>query len=1051
MRNFTNQKFFQPNSLKLLICIGIFFSSMTSAFAIGVCTVNRLNTASQIPVGSFPRQVVAGDLNDDGAPDMVVVNGSSSSSSAQSATVLLNDRRGGFITFNTINYNLSISGVALNDFNQDGTLDLAVTGTNSSGSGATSALTVYFNNGNAVFTSQRTTSFANSVVALATGDFNQDGAVDVAAATSPSSSNFGAVTILLNNGFGVFTTGGNFSIGGVPRAVGVSDFNRDGIQDVVTVNTNGTGSLLLGAGGSNFQLASNFTVSPNSSSFFSAALAVGDLNNDSRDDLAIVSGDSNSFFVLLNNGAGFAAAVQTTFTNIDFRPRAVVIAQTVADASPDLNFAGNGNFSDSISAAVVVPGNGNGTFSAANAILAPTGITPVSLAVADFSGDGRNDLATANANSSDVSVLSNNGADRFGPNVFPTIANPTMIVAADFNGDGSLDTATATSQVTTNFGNTSVALGNGAGGVSLAQTLVGGTASVQALAAGDVNGDARVDLIVANAGSFPNSTIAIYLNSGNGTTLFSNVPQASFSINFNVRTLALGDFNNDGRRDLIATSSSNNLVAVFLGAATGVFSASTTFAAPVSNALATTGDFNGDGRLDLLLAGAGSNGAGAVFTLLGGGNGGFTQAAESVAVNSPTSVASGDFNGDGILDFATTGFSSFSGSNNSAVSVALGIGNGRFGAPAAYLVGADARSVTAADFNGDSRLDLITVNRTGNSVSILTNLGGGNFGQTDNFLAGIFPEQLVVGDFNRDGRADVATVNRGGNNVSIINNSCREAVSKTDYNGDGRSDYAIFRPTDLNWYALSSNLRDVRNQPFGNATDIQTPGDYDGDGITDFAVFRPANGVWYILRSSTNRSFSVAFGAGTDVPVANDYDGDGRTDIAVFRPSNGTWYIRQSANLQNQFVSYQFGQSGDRPVAADYDGDGRADIAVYRGGNWIVLRSANSSVSYQSFGIASDVLVPADYDGDGRVDLGVFRDGVWYILGSASNALRVENFGTPTDRTQPADYDGDGRTDVAVWRENEGIWYVLRSSDRQVSSVRWGMSGDVPVNSIYRY
>ena len=1050
MKIFMRQCAFQKGYFfKMLICFGILFSLSASSYAIGVCTVNKLNTGSLIPVGFNPRQVIAGDLDSDGAPDMVVISGSSSGST-NTATVLLNNMRGSFTSFNSISFNFTVSGATLADFNQDGTLDLAVAGTNSSGSSGTSSLVIYFNNGNGVFSTQNTFTFQGSVTGLATGDFNSDGAVDIALSNS-SGNNFGTVTVFLNNNFGNFNLAGNFSVGGVPRAIAVADFNGDGTQDVVTINTNATGSILSGNGAGNFQVATNFVVTTNSSSFFQVALAVGDLNNDNRPDLVVAGGDSNTFFTLLNNGGGFSNSVQTTFPSFDFRPRSIAIGQVIGDGNVDIVIAGSGSFGDAISATAILAGNGSGTFNVANAVYSPTGTSPTFVTIADFNGDGRNDLATTNSTSNDVSVLLNNGFDRFGPNTFPTTASAGVIVAADFNGDGNLDTATAALQPASgSTTNILISFGNGMGGVSGTQNVGAGN-GVQALITTDLNNDSRPDLIAAITSSSSGSanTIYVFLNTGNNLGLFSFPPSASFTLSFSIRAFAVGDFNNDGRRDLIASSSNSNSIAILLGTASGTFAAPTTFAAPVSNPLVTTGDFNNDGRLDLAVAGNASSGAGAIFILLGNGAGNFTQLSESVAVNNPTSITSGDFNGDSILDVAVTNTTNFS--NVSAVSVALGIGGGRFGQPTSYSVGNDARSIMAVDFNGDSRLDLIVANRASNSVSILTNTGNGNFTQAANFLAGIFPEQLAVGDFNNDGRNEVVTANRGGNNFSLITNSCQEAVTKTDFNGEGRSDFAVFRPSTGTWLVLSNDLREVRNQQFGTGTDIPTPGDYDGDGETDFAVFRPSNGTWYIFRSSTNRSFALAFGTNGDIPVANDYDGDGRTDIAVYRPSNGTWYIRRGLTTQSQFSAFRFGISTDRPVPADYDGDGRADLAVYRDGTWIILRSSNSSVVIQPFGIASDIPVIGDYDGDGKSDLAVYRSGVWYIFQSRTSSLRVESFGTASDRPQPADYDGDSRTDIAVFRPSEGNWFVLRSSDRQFRSVTFGTTGDIPVASLYGY
>ncbi len=1009
------------------------------------------NTSSLISVGLNPRQVVTGDLDGDGFQDAVVLNGSASNSSII-ATVLINDQRGNLSPFNNVSFNFSASDIKLADLNQDGALDLAVSSI-SNFSGGQSALVVYFNNGNGIFTSQNTFNFpGSSSVALGTGDFNGDGANDIAVATI-GGNNTGFVSIFLNNGFGNFNLAGNLSVGGGPRDLKVADFNGDGISDVVTVNNNSTGSLLLGNSSGNFQLATNFSVTATNLNSSSLIFTAGDLNNDNRPDLVISSFDSNTFAVLLNNGVSFATPVQTTFSDFTVRIRSLTIGQVVGDGNSDIIFGVGGSSSDSISEAAILTGNGSGTFTTTSPTIAPTGSSPGAVVIADFNNDNRNDIITANAFSNDVSVLLNNN-DKFGPSVFATSPNSSLIAAADFNGDGNLDTIAAATQT---FGSPNfissflISFGDGRGGISSTRRF-GPTNGNQAIITTDFNNDSRPDLIAAtnNGSNTSVAQLSIYLN--NGTPQIFPFPESfTVSLNFPVRNLVVGDFNNDGRKDIVVSSSTSNTIALLLGTSGGNVASPILLAAPVSAPVVTAGDFNNDGNLDLAVAGnnTSSSGSGAIFILLGGGNGSFTQVSESVSVFSPNSITSGDFNGDSISDIAvTTVFNGFN--NSSSIGIVFGTGSGRFSLPTYYAVGQDAKSIMAVDFNGDNRPDLIAANRASNSFSVLINNGNGNFSQASNFLAGIFPEAIAVGDFDKDGRNDVVTANRGGINFSIITNSCQEAVTKTDYNGEGRSDFAVFRPSNNTWYVLTNNLNINKIQQFGSSTDILTPGDYDGDGITDFAVYRPSNGTWYVLRSSTNRAFAVPFGTEGDIPVANDYDGDGRTDIAVYRPSNGTWYIRQTLTFQSQVRSVQFGAAADRPVPADYDGDGRADVAVFRpsNGTWYYLGSQVGFRGMQ-FGVSTDVTVPGDYDGDGKTDIAVFREGIWYIFQSLTNSFRAENFGATTDRPQPADYDGDGKTDVAVWRPTNGNWYIIRSSDRQIRAVKWGETTDIPVTSLY--
>jgi hypothetical protein len=267
-----------------------------------------------------------------------------------------------------------------------------------------------------------------------------------------------------------------------------------------------------------------------------------------------------------------------------------------------------------------------------------------------------------------------------------------------------------------------------------------------------------------------------------------------------------------------------------------------------------------------------------------------------------------------------------------------------------------------------------------------------------------------------------------------------------DFDGDFRTDIAIFRPGNGQWWYLpSASPPGSVTVTFGQSGDIPVPADYDGDGRTDVAVYR--NGTWFVLQSTTQNVLSVAFGQPGDKPVPSDYNGDGYADIAVFRPSDGTWYIRPTGG-DGGYYGVPYGLSTDRPVPGDYDADGIADVAVYRPlvGAWIVHQSSNGQDVYTQFGLSSDRVVPADYDGDGRTDRAVFRPstGTWHILQSIDGRYVQVQHGVAGDQVAAGDYDGDGKADQAVFRPSTGIWYVHQSRDGDLAT-SFGAPGDVAV------
>jgi hypothetical protein len=287
----------------------------------------------------------------------------------------------------------------------------------------------------------------------------------------------------------------------------------------------------------------------------------------------------------------------------------------------------------------------------------------------------------------------------------------------------------------------------------------------------------------------------------------------------------------------------------------------------------------------------------------------------------------------------------------------------------------------------------------------------------------------------------------------------RRVTQTSDFDGDRKSDYAVWRPSTGVWWVIRSSDHRVTTQHwggvFGSFDDVPVPGDYDGDGRTDVAVWRKSTNVWWVLRSSDNGALTRPFGEAGDVPVPGDYDGDGRTDFAVWHPSSGVWEVMHSTTGSIVTRQWGFGHApfNDVPVPADYDGDAVTDMAVWRAstGVWYIIRSRDGGVNQVQWGVDRDIPVPADYDGDRRVDLAVWRPstGVWWVIRSSDGRVRTRQWGfgfAPyNDVPVPADYDGDSRADYAVWRSADGVWYVIPSSTGVGFTRQWGLSNDIPV------
>jgi hypothetical protein len=180
------------------------------------------------------------------------------------------------------------------------------------------------------------------------------------------------------------------------------------------------------------------------------------------------------------------------------------------------------------------------------------------------------------------------------------------------------------------------------------------------------------------------------------------------------------------------------------------------------------------------------------------------------------------------------------------------------------------------------------------------------------------------------------------------------------------------------------------------------PADYDGDGATDFAVWRPETGIWYLRTSNSGYVPSYfKWGKLGDQPIPADYDGDRREDLAVYRVTEGIWYIIESSTGSPATIDFGAGSCCSKTaIAQDFTGDLKADLVHYTSdGIWLIRASEDETVRSSEFGVTGPIVysVPADYDGDGRSDLGIYRDGDWYTFQSLTATQVNYRFGLSQD------------------------------------------------------
>ena len=704
--------------------------------ALAAAQNNLFTMISPTAVASLPLAIATGDFNGDGIMDEAVT-----SSGTNAVSILLGTGDGNFQA--AVNYAVGPDPVAIvaGDFNHDGHLDLAVLNSNPNKNGVGGSLSILSGQGDGTFVASATYGVGFIPTALAAGDFDGDGNLDLAVVISNPNLQFnpGFVTILMGSASGAFTGQANYGVGIAPASIAVGDFNGDGKLDLavgsaingLNLNPQSEMSILVNTGSGAFSAASTFAIGPAGSAPISIAAA--DFNNDGRLDLAVGLNNTNSLVICEGNGDGTFAIESTPV--VGNTPVWLAAADFNGDGKIDLIVDNNPD--DTVS---VLMGNGDETFSSPTTY--PTGFHSTNLALADLNGDGKLDVAIVNNGDSNVQVMLGRGDGTFFTGAFSVGANPGGIATGDFNGDGIPDLA-----VTNGDGNATIFLGDGRGGFTAltpfpACSFTGGLPG--RIAAADVNGDGKVDLAILCNITSPTPGFSIGVFQGNGDGTFVNLFSTG---NGNLSGVIAADINGDGIPEFVIASD-RGILALNLDTSFFDFILSNTAVQSVA-----AGDFNGDGKTDLLAIGSGIKPG---IILLGDGAGNFQQGSP---LGWPGGLT-GDFNGDGLTDFL---------SYQGIVQVVLNQGNANF------LLGSDfpgnpGRPQALADFDGDGVLDVLT---TFGAAPLNVFLGheDGTFDQ----LPAVSLNQLshttvAVADFDSNGSPDVAALDFDTGTVSILLN-----------------------------------------------------------------------------------------------------------------------------------------------------------------------------------------------------------------------------------------------------------------------------------------
>ena len=948
-------------------------------------------TRVDLTTGTGPASVAIGDLDGDGKSDLAVANGGSAS-----VSVLRNTASSGSIVSGSFATKVDFTTgtnpyfVAIGDLDGDGKPDLAVT---NNGSASVSVFRNTSSSGTVSFATKVDFTTGTNPYSVAIGDLDGDGKPELAVVNN-SSTGGNTVSVFRNTssiGTVSFATKVDFTTGTLPRAAAIGDLDGDGKPELAVTNYNSNSVSVFRntsiSGTVSFATKVDFTTGTRPYS-----VAIGDLDGDGKPDLAVTIYATDTVSVFRNTASSGSITTSSFATRVNFKtgsdPYLVVIGDLDGDGKPELAVLNtlNGTGGNTVSVFRNTASSGSITTSSfAAKVDFTTGTNPRGVAIGDLDGDGKPDLAVANAligTGGTVSVLRNSDC-----------INPTSggTIAGSQSGNNSIDPAAFTSSAAASghsgmleYKWQSSTTSSSSGFSDIASS---NSATYDAGTITQTTWYKRLARVLPCLDDWPVAAesnvleVTVYLPPD--ITSFSPasaIPGASVTLTgtgFNTTTTNNIVYFGATRATVTAASATSITVTVPTGA---TFAPITLLNTGTVLACASLSNFNPIYSPAKATIGTGDLAAKQDFTTL----------------TEPISVAIGDLDGDGKPDLAVVngGHDRVSVLRNTASSGS--IASGSFATKVDISTGTGPESVAICDLDGDGKLDLAVANRGSRSVSILRNtssIGTVSFAAKVDFTATALATRIAIGDLDGDGLPDLAVTRRDDSRVSVFRNtssigtvsfvfgsafftgSSPRGVAIGDLDGDGKPDLAVANSGSAS-VSVFRNTSSSGTVSFASKVDFTTGtspfsiaiGDLDGDGKSDLAVANSGSASVSVLRNTassgsiTSGSFDtkVDFTTGTNpYSVAiGDLDGDGKPDLAAANYSSTTVSVFRNTATSGSIASGSFATmvdftTGTNPYSVaigDLDGDGKADLVVTNFGTTTVSVLRNSDCSNPTSG-----------------------------------------------------------------------------------------------------